>query len=399
MCGFSMADIRNVQIKASPTYSTYFSVTDYAITPRTDVAGSHIVLHLFLHFVGAIGDDAGVASAERWFKGTVGGQGFAFMWKASGTYMASGDYGWDVIYDAAYIAGTVEATLYCSNGVGTTGTSSTPVWGAGYTANAAYAAAPNAPHSLAFNGAPDVQVVANYAAGTFSWVDGGGGTGGTRSYNIYCATAGSGGWVYLANTGAASIALNPANYNGTRGTYVSFMVCAVGLYGVAWPPSVYPSVYLANIASAPAWVNTAPNPGKYKDTLTVSWAAAAANSGSIDLCHIYVRHLPKGGAWTDWVHVIEVGNVTSATTIPSQYGAPFTARPGSTFQYRVYSRNTYGLWSSPTDGPTVLLKGGIMKAKVAGTWREGVGWVKVSGAWREALSVYTKVAGVWRESI
>ena len=398
MCGYSMADVLNVVVKANPSYSTYFQITSYSITPRTDVAGSLITMRLFLHLTGVLSDDPGVPSAERWFKGTIGGQTFAHMWKASGTYMPVGDYNFDISFYCSYIAGVVGVSLYCCNGNGSTGTASTPVWPAGYTMNATGATVPNVPGILRFNNIADGQWVGNYAAGIFSWADAGGATGGTRSYNLYYAIGG--GFVYWGNTTGTSVAVDPAGFKNVRGEYVSFSVSAVGLYGASnIQGASYPTIFLAYLPTAPTSLSIAPNPGKYKGTLTLSWPAAVANSGSIDQYHIYVRHLPKGGAWTDWAFVGAVGAVTSTETIPYNYSPAYKAAPGSTYQFRIYARNTFGLWSTYRDSVTVLLKGGIMYQKVSGVWKEGISSQKVSGVWKEATAIYEKVAGVWKESI
>lgn len=401
MCGYNMPDVLNAVIKNTPGDSTYFQITSYSITPRTDVQGSTITMHLFLHLASSLGDDPGVPSAERWFKGTVGGHAFSFMWKAAATYMASGDYQWDVSFNTPYIYGTVSTNLYCCNGNNATGTSSTPVWGTSYTMNATAAVLPECPVNLTFNGIADVQTLAYYTAGTFAWsAPSNGGTGGTRSYNVYYVTTG-GAWTYLFNTTATSVTLDPATYSITRGNFVSFNVTACNIYGAGPVNGMsYPTMYAARRPTACTVFSVPPAAVPYKNDVTIAWSGATAGDGTLTTVELYVQHCPKGGVWTGYAALGPVAyNLGAWTVSPYGYLGDFKAAPGSLYRFGLIVGNSYGLYSDFQPSLTVLMKGGIMRVKVAGVWRSGTAFIKVNGVWKEASSIYTRVNGVWKESI
>ncbi len=181
-----------------------------------------------------------------------------------------------------------------------------------------------------------------------------------------------------------------------RGNSVWFLVRCQDGYTHA-DSSVMPPVILANLPTAPTSV-TVPADAQYNKAFNVSWTGATAGTGSITGYTVEVRHKPAGsGTWSSWVGTASP-SASPISTNPSNYIA-WDVKAGDTLQFRVFTKNSYDLTSAvATTSGHVLMKGGIMRIRVSGTWREGTVWIRVSGVWKEASNVYQRISGVWRES-
>jgi len=134
--------------------------------------------------------------------------------------------------------------------------------------------------------------------------------------------------------------------------------------------------------------------------MAVTFSGAAARFGTLGNYTIQVRRKAAGSStWSGWVNATTTQAASPFNTIPSTYSA-WTVRPGDILQYQIFSTNSYGLTSTTAkETGEVVMKGGIMRIRVSGTWKEGTAWIKVAGVWKEASSVYQRISGTWKESV
>lgn len=398
MCGSSMPNITGVKLY---TYSAFMRVNSYSLTPRTDAAGTHYSISFEINTTeGGSWLGTGNASYARCVRGTINGHDIGtHQIKASNeTWSAGSVYNYTITGDIPYSPGDVYINLRVE------GMDSPPtqndvlcfIWTTNtYTVSSGAATLPTPPTGITLDGVNSIVIANLTGQHTLNWTGATGGTGGATTYYIYWSPGS--GWNWLAQSGGPYV-FDASIFSMARGQTIWFDVLTVNRYGTsALMPSGYPSMQLAYAPTAPASV-TVPATSKYRAPMTVSWAASSAQSGSLTGYTIQVRRKAAGSStWSGWV-TLTTSTGTSISTTPGDYTA-WTVRPGDTLQYHVMATNSYGLTSAYTASGTVVMKGGIMRVKVGGVWKEGTVFVKVSGVWKEASGVYAKAAGSWRESL
>ena len=397
-----MPNVIGAAIGSTSSKYTTATVTAMTCTPRADQKGTAVSLTLYLNLGPSTGlyTHSSDVSIGRVFTGTINGHNIGLhvikqynrdRWELGSKHT------FYINFNIPYISGTV----YCNFKVQAqraTGNWTTQSCIFNWPTNTYTIAAPagvvsGVPTNLKYNGYTGQWIVANMTGShSFTWTAPAGGTGGVKSYNVYYSYGS--GWVHVGNTTATNMTFNLANYSISRGNRLRFGVRSNNLYGSSSIVEA-PYVQLALAPTTPASLNVAAQ-AKYTDTLTFSWPASTAGNGSISHYIVQVRHQPKGGSWSAWAGI---GNIsgTSVSTRPKDYTA-FTVAPGSTLQYRIAAVNTYSLQSGWRESGYTLLKGGVMRVKVNGSWREGTAWIKVGGVWKEAVSVHVRAGGAWRES-
>lgn len=398
-----MPDVVGVDIKSNSSSSTFAEITAMTCTARTDAVGTHVDLTVQVRMgsSSALYTHSSDMSLGRVFTGTLNGHDIGWhvikrynldRWEYSTTY------NYNISFDIPYSPGTI----YCNfaivpQGSGSYPTASTFTWTANtYTRSSPSATACTAPASGTIGGSAGL-IVANMSGSlTLAW------SAGTshrtyREYAIFYLMEG-GSWTYLTTTTSLSTSINMATFAALpRGQTVYFLVRCQD--GYTYADNIVAYAQLANVPSAPTAASV-PATSKYNASLAVTFSGAVANYGTLGNYKIEVRRKAAGsGTWSSWVVLTTTQAASPCNTTPSTYAA-WTVRPGDTLQYRIYSTNSYGLTSSTAkETGEVVMKGGIMRIKVSGTWREGTAWIKVAGVWKEASSVYERVSGVWKESI
>ena len=374
-----------------------------ACTARTDAVGTHVALTVQVRMgaSSALYTHSSDQSLGRVFTGTLNGHNIGWhvikqynldRWEYSTTY------NYNISFDIPYSPGSI----YCNfeivpQGPGSYPTASTFTWTANtYTRTSPAATACTAPASGTIGGSASL-IVANMSGTlTLAW------SAGTshrtyREYALFYLMEG-GSWVYFGVTTNLSIAVNMATFAALpRGQSVWFLVRCQD--GYTYADSIVAVAQLANVPTAPTSASV-PASSKYNASLAVTFSGAVANYGTLGNYIIQVRRKAAGsGTWSAWAGLTTTQAASPFNTTPSGYTA-WTVRPGDTLQYRIYSTNSYGLTSTTAkETGEVVMKGGIMRIKVSGTWREGVAWIKVAGVWKEASSVYERISGVWKESV
>jgi len=405
-----MPELLNVDFSSmSGSTDTKMRITAYSFTPRTDVQGTacSITVRVTMASSSWVGTHSSDTSYGRQFRGTINGHDIGthiIKPHATVAWNTGTAYTYTVTFNIPYSPGTVYANLRIERQNGTTGgTACFSMASNTYTVSSGTGSAPSAPRTARFDGLTHKDF--GTLTGTFNltWLaPSSGGTGGVKSYNIYKGEAGKA-WAYVSNTTNLSVAINVASttWAVTRGNYRWMLVEAVGLYGQTGALDV-PSFYFVNYAVRPTSVTVASS-AVYSQPLTVSWSGASAGDSRYDAISSYrvqVRRLPAGSStWSSWVNATSAIASSPFTTTPSTYTA-WTVRPGDTLQYQVFTKNNYPLESVDARASgTVLMKGGIMRVRVAGVWREGTAWIRVAGTWREGTDVYVRVSGAWKESL
>lgn len=391
----------------TPSGSTYMEITGYALTPRTDTQGTHVVLRMRIQ----MGANSGLYTHPtdlafgRKVVGTINRHSIGehlIKRHALDRWELGGTYNYTLTFDIPYSPGTIYINIsVVPEGAGNTNYMTTSTFTTGtnaYTVNSGYGAWPGIPTNILLGGKSvyEIGYVTSDQALALTWDAATPGTGAIQGYDIHW-TNGNGIWNYKGNTAGLSYTIYPRDYSLARGGYIWFMVRSIGLYGVG-PGATSPALNLVLAPSTPASVSISPASPPYSAELTLGWTLPAANDGMIDAVEVSVRHKPRGGTYTDWLVLTTLGAVVAYATTPSVYSAPYKAGPGSTYQYRIRVRTTFGVWSEYRESSEVLLKGGILRLKNSGVWKEGSTWIKVSGTWREAVGVYQRIAGVWKES-
>lgn len=402
-----MADILNVQINSATSSYTKAWISAYSATPRTDATGTHVALTVKVSMGSgsSLYTHSSDKSLGRVFTGTLNGHSIGVhvikrynldRWESSTTYT------YNISFNIPYSPGTIYANFRIEpQGTGSYMTTSTFSWGTNvYTMSSGYASGPGAPTGVKYNNYTGLWIKAEFSGTyTLAWsAPSAGGTGGVKSYTVYYRYTTSSGWTTLGTTSSTSYSINLASWaNRARGSYVYFGVCANNLYGSS-STAGGPYVKRANLPSAPTSVSV-PTEAKYTEAFNITWSGASAGDGSIDYYILQVLRLAKGSS--TWSAAASLGTDTASplSTVPSTYTA-WNVAPGDQLKFRVYTHNSYGLTSSSyKESGTIMMKGGVMRVRVSGTWREGTAWVRVSGTWREARGVYVRVGGTWREGV
>jgi len=395
-----MPDILNVDFDSATSVQTHFRVTEYSLTPRTDACGTHVHMHVRVTTgsATALGIHSTDQSYGRVLTGTINGHSIGtHVLKQYNVdrWVASTAYNYTVDFDIPYSPGAVYCNLrvepqgsgaYMTTSTFTTGTNA-------YTVNSGVAAGITPAGTYRVNGATSLTVATMAGTATLTWTAG---TGQGPMEYVFFVNTGSG-WVYKTKTSALTINLNLADWASlARGGTVWVLLRTQD--GYSYNDGNQITINRAELPTAPTSV-TVPTTAKYNAALSLSWTGAAAVDGTISSYRIQVRRKAAGSStWSSWV-ALSTDTASPFSTNPSTYTA-WTVRPGDRLQYQVFVTNSYVLESAAaTASGEVLMKGGIMRPKISGSWREGTVWIKVAGVWKEASSVYQKISGVWKESI
>lgn len=140
------------------------------------------------------------------------------------------------------------------------------------------------------------------------------------------------------------------------------------------------------------WGSTSVKKG---DRFSVSWSGASGGSGSISKYQAQFLYYTKAtGAWTN-VGIIYTGSSAScsgslATLFPN-------AKNGDRITVRVQTYNSWGVWSTANDAPSLPIRANQIWIKINGAWVEGDCYIKSNGTWSEGMP-YVKSNGAWKES-
>lgn len=436
-----MADIAGVHFGPHTGSDSYLEIHSYSAVPRTDTVGTAVTMDVWIRTGHSwIRTYTGNLDYARQFSGTLGGAGigthlikrhqnvsgddtnahywYSFEGAGTGgdhpstaqspagklyyntTYPDDPIYKFTIEFNIAYKTGAQSALLKVRTGNDTTTGVCTYTVPSGYTVNCESATTPSAPTNLKIDGSTSNQTVASMSGSkTLSWTAPS--TAGTGSiattYLIYYRYNG-GSWNHKGSTTSTSYSLNLSDYGIGEGSNVSFSVRARKYtdYGTSTYSSASPTVTRAESPSTPSSC-TVPSETKYQDNFTVSWSSASAGSGTVSY-RLQWRRLPKGSSsWSSWSTV--ASGITGTSRSVNATSLYASTAPGDSFQFQVRAENSYGLVSGYRASGTTLMKGGIMRIRHSGVWREGTAYIRVGGVWREATSVYIRVAGTWRESI
>lgn len=386
----------------SGSSQTTMKITSYTLTPSTTSKATLVTFNIRLTmsewtWVGTHSSDS---SYGRRVRGTINGHDIGVHLvkpHASVYWYKSGVYNYTITKTIPYSPGTVYANIRVERENGTTGGTACFNPALNYwTMGSGYASAPSVTRDTKIAGSTGTTLVASLT-GTkaLTWTaPSSSGTGAIQNYHVYY-TYGSG-WVRKAilNSSARSYTINLAEYSVSRGNYIWFRVYAVNLYAESATQYV-PATLLVTLPVAPSSLTVA-STVNYNQSVTVSWPAGSAQAG-VKHYSLQVRRYPRGGPWSSWA---SLGTHTgrSVSTNPSAYSA-WAVRPGDTFQFQVTTVDNLGLTSSARASGNLLLKGGVMRVKVNGTWRDGIAWIRVGGVWKEGIAAYRNVNGSWKEGI
>lgn len=222
---------------------------------------------------------------------------------------------------------------------------------------------------------------------------GSGGDAGLKGYHYWYRIKGKS-WQTITFGPSSTISFSPADFGATYGTVGEVCAATISNYNVESADSEYITLTCASKPGTPTNFAISPSPMRRNDTITLSWTAPSAGSGSISGYIVNVRY-HDGSGWSDWI----LNDSTTSppfTTTPSRY-KDFEVAPRGRLQYSVKAQNSYGL-QSPEATAEVLIKGGLAAIKVGGAWKnDGQAFVKVNDAWKEADAVYIKTNGTWKE--
>lgn len=386
----------------SGSSQTTMKITSYTLTPSTTSKATLVTFNIRLTmsewtWVGTHSSDS---SYGRRVRGTINGHDIGVHLikpHASVYWYKSGVYNYTITASIPYSPGTVYANIRVERQNGTTGGTAcfNPTLNY-WTMVSGSASAPSVTRDTKIAGSTGTTLVASLT-GTkaLTWTaPASSGTGAIQNYHVYY-TYGSG-WVRKAilNSSARSYTINLAEYSVSRGNYIWFRVLAVNLYAESGTQYT-PTTLLVTLPVAPSSLTVA-STVNYNQSVTVSWPAGSAQAG-VKHYYLQVRRYPRGGPWSSWA---SLGTHTgrSVSTNPSTYSA-WAVRPGDTFQFQVTTVDNLGLSSSARASGNLLLKGGVMRVNVNGTWRDGIAWIRVGGVWKEGIAAYRNVNGSWKEGI
>lgn len=403
-----MADILNVDINSATSSYTKARITSYSAVPRTDTSGTRVTLgiRVTMGSGSALYTHSSDQSYGRVFKGTLNGHSIGtHILKQYNTdrWENSTAYNYSVTFDIPYSTGPLNCAFTISpQGSGAMMTTSTFSWGTtSYQLTAQTAVGPGQPTNIKLGGVESLFLANLGSTYNLTWtapVEKG--TSGIQHYAIYRGAAGQE-WEYVTHVpgGTTSLAINTASHAVARGQHRWFTVVAVSWYASGWGTGA-PAFYLLNLPTAPASMSVQAAT-KVGEVITMSWPAGASDPHTtVSRYVIEVRHLAKGSStWSAWTGLTTTTGL-SITTTPTAYSA-WAVVPGSQLQYRVFTESTGNALRSPSAASSgvTLIKGGLVRVKVSGSWREGIAYVRVAGSWREASSVYIKARGVWREGV
>lgn len=260
------------------------------------------------------------------------------------------------------------------------------------TASVYYSKLPTAPTYVSI----DKDVVANKTDNfTLSWSGAKADAGTITGYNIYYLKNGA--WIRYTTVTGYSTTINLNNIAINRGDTISFSVTALSSLSLESDySSMLGRVVLAKLPTSPTWLSASNSEIKRNDTLDVTWGGATAGTGTISYYILQYRRY-HDNSWSDW---------TSAEFRTSEYCmCDATAlfpdlQGGDKLDMRVGTVNSYDLQSSDyrVIASYISIKGGGIRIKVDGAWKEGTPWIKVNGTWKQG-ETYVNTNGNWREGI
>lgn len=260
--------------------------------------------------------------------------------------------------------------------------------------NVTLAKLPTAPTTVNVSAGTVAQVTTNV---TLSWGGATAGSGSVSKYRIYYRTSTTASWTTLKDVTGTSTTVNLNGIVTTRGSSVYFTVGTINSYSlVSSTGGPSKTVTLAKIPSIPTALTISNYNPKRTDSITLSWSGATAGSGTINNYSVDVRRY-KNGSWSDWQNINNPTSTSYTWAIISTYS---DLSPNDIIQVRIGVRNSYSLTAGTWKyGNDITIKGGVIRVKVNGSWREGIVYIKVNGTWKEASSVYVNNNGVWKESL
>lgn len=253
---------------------------------------------------------------------------------------------------------------------------------------------PTAPTTINVSASTVAQTTTNV---TLSWSGATAGSGSISKYRIYYRTSTTASWTTLKDVTGTSTTVNLDGIVSTRGGSVYFTVGTINSYSLVsatgGPPK---AVTLAKTPTVPATLTISNYSPKRTESITLSWSGATAGSGTISNYSVDVRRY-KNGSWSAWQNINSPTSTSYTWQISSTYS---DLAPNDIIQVRIGVRNSYSLTAGTWKyGNDVVIKGGVIRVKVDGTWKEGIAYVNVNGTWKEASSVYINSNGVWKESL
>lgn len=260
------------------------------------------------------------------------------------------------------------------------------------TASVYYSKFPTAPTYVSI----DKDVVA-YPSDNFtlSWSGAKADAGTITGYNIYYLRNGA--WIRYSTVTGYSTTINLCDIPVNRGETVSFSVTALSSLSLESSySSVLGRVVLAKLPTSPTWLSASNSEIKRNDTLDVTWGGATAGTGTISYYILQYRRY-HNNSWSDWTspefRSTEYCKCDATTLFPDLQG-------GDKLDMRVGTVNSYDLQSSDFRVITsyISIKGGGIRVKVNGAWKEGTTWIKVNGTWKQG-ETYINVNGNWKEGI
>lgn len=260
------------------------------------------------------------------------------------------------------------------------------------TASVYYSKLPSAPTYVSI----DKDVVA-YPSDKFtlSWSGAKADAGTITGYNIYYLRNGA--WIRHTTVTGYSTTINLHNITVNRGETIVFSVTALSSLSLESDySSVFGRVLLAKLPTSPTWLSVSNSEIKRNDTLDVTWGGATAGTGTIAYYILQYRRY-HDNAWSDWTdaeyRTSEYCMCDATALFPDLQG-------GDKLDVRVGTVNSYDLHSSDyrVIASYISIKGGGIRIKVDGAWKEGTPWIKVNGTWKQG-ETYVNTNGNWREGI
>lgn len=230
---------------------------------------------------------------------------------------------------------------------------------------------------------------------TISWSGATADVGSISSYVIYYLRNGT--WTRLTTATGNSVSLNLSNISVNRGDTVSFCVTSISSLSVESDySSSFVTVQLANLPTAPTWINVTPMSIKRNDMLDVTWGGATAGTGEISYYTLQYRRY-HDGYWSGWTNP-EYRTSEYCHCEPTELFADLQG--GDRLDVRVGTVNTYDLASESyrVISSYITVLGGGIRINVDGSWHEGTPYVNVNGTWQIG-ETYVNVNGNWHEGI
>lgn len=230
---------------------------------------------------------------------------------------------------------------------------------------------------------------------TLSWSGAKADAGSITGYNIYYLKNGS--WVRYSTVTGYSTTINLNNITVNRGDTILFSVTALSSLSLESDySSALGRVLLAKLPTSPTWLSVSHSEIKRNDMIDVTWGGATAGTGTISYYILQYRRY-HNNSWSEWTdaefRTAEYCMCDATAIFPDLQG-------GDQLDVRIGTINSYNLQSSDyrVIASYISIKGGGIRIKVDGSWKEGTPWVKVNGTWKQG-ETYVNVNGNWHDGI